>query len=268
MTTLSHHAPAPAPDDGDGALSEARLRSAVRAMEAISRCLARPVEGPRALLQQVVCAAGSHLGAEWVLLALTDGQLTSARPRCVAVDAAGRLRDVGELPPLVRRELVAIRAGLVLHNDASWVRVAMTLEGRPIGSLSLLCGEVALDAGDVSILRILANQAAVSLHTAEHCRAGARSHHPARHRYDEATTTGHEPAVEVKLRAPMPGGTLTARECEVLGLLALGCSNREIGARLYISETTAKFHVGNILRKLGSSSRAEAVYAATQLGVI
>jgi serine/threonine-protein kinase len=61
---------------------------------------------------------------------------------------------------------------------------------------------------------------------------------------------------------------LTAREREVLQLLARGLSNRDIGARLYISETTAKFHVGNILRKLGSSSRAEAVYAATQLGVI
>ena len=44
---------------------------------------------------------------------------------------------------------------------------------------------------------------------------------------------------------------LTSREREVLSLLARGLSNRDIGARLYISETTAKFHVGNILRKLG-----------------
>ena len=61
---------------------------------------------------------------------------------------------------------------------------------------------------------------------------------------------------------------LTAREREVLSLLARGLSNRDIGARLYISETTAKFHVGNILRKLGASSRAEAVYAASKLGAI
>ncbi|MEP6799199.1 MAG: response regulator transcription factor, partial [Lapillicoccus sp.] len=52
---------------------------------------------------------------------------------------------------------------------------------------------------------------------------------------------------------------LTARESEVMRLLARGMSNRDIGARLYISETTAKFHVGNILRKLGVSRRAEAV---------
>ena len=61
---------------------------------------------------------------------------------------------------------------------------------------------------------------------------------------------------------------LTAREREVLRLLAHGFSNRDIGAELYISETTAKFHVGNILRKLGVSRRAEAVYEGSKLGVI
>jgi len=72
------------------------------------------------------------------------------------------------------------------------------------------------------------------------------------------------------LRTPPAGEDkkLTPRECEVLGLLARGLSNRDIGARLYISETTAKFHVGNILRKLEVSRRAEAVYEASKMGVI
>lgn len=61
---------------------------------------------------------------------------------------------------------------------------------------------------------------------------------------------------------------LTDREREVLGLLARGLSNRDIGEKLFISETTAKFHVGNILRKLGVSRRAEAVYEASKMGVI
>ncbi|RYU13522.1 response regulator transcription factor [Nocardioides iriomotensis] len=61
---------------------------------------------------------------------------------------------------------------------------------------------------------------------------------------------------------------LTSRECEVLKLLARGLSNKDIGEQLYISETTAKFHVGNILRKLGVSRRAEAVYEASKMGVI
>jgi DNA-binding NarL/FixJ family response regulator len=72
------------------------------------------------------------------------------------------------------------------------------------------------------------------------------------------------------LNAPPPEEAkhLTARECEVMQLLARGLSNRDIGEKLYISETTAKFHVGNILRKLGVSRRAEAVYEASKMGVI
>ena len=61
---------------------------------------------------------------------------------------------------------------------------------------------------------------------------------------------------------------LTPRERQVVQLLARGLSNRDIGVQLYISETTAKFHVGNILRKLGVSRRAEAVYEASKMGVI
>lgn len=61
---------------------------------------------------------------------------------------------------------------------------------------------------------------------------------------------------------------LTAREHEVLELLATGASNREIAGHLFIGETTAKFHVGNVLRKLGVSRRSEAVYRASQEGLI
>lgn len=72
------------------------------------------------------------------------------------------------------------------------------------------------------------------------------------------------------LNAPEPVANqhLTEREQEVLRLLARGHSNRAIGERLYVSETTAKFHVGNILRKLGVSRRAEAVYEAGKLGLL
>jgi two-component system, NarL family, response regulator DevR len=69
-------------------------------------------------------------------------------------------------------------------------------------------------------------------------------------------------------RSPLESKQLTEREREVLSLLARGLSNRDIGKRLYISETTAKFHVGNIIRKLGVTRRAEAVYAASKMGLI
>jgi two-component system response regulator DevR len=61
---------------------------------------------------------------------------------------------------------------------------------------------------------------------------------------------------------------LTGREREVLRLLARGQSNRDIGKQLYISETTAKFHVSNIMRKLQVTRRAEAVYVASKTGLI
>ena len=64
------------------------------------------------------------------------------------------------------------------------------------------------------------------------------------------------------------GHELTGREKEVLHLLALGRSNKQIGEELFISAATAKFHVGNIMRKLGSTRRAEAVYAAGKLGLV
>lgn len=61
---------------------------------------------------------------------------------------------------------------------------------------------------------------------------------------------------------------LTDRELEVLRLLATGLSNHAIGDRLFISATTAKFHVSNIMRKLEVTRRAEAVYAASKRGLI
>ena len=61
--------------------------------------------------------------------------------------------------------------------------------------------------------------------------------------------------------------TLTAREHEVLVLLATGLSNREIARRLSISERTARTHVSNILDKLGLRSRTQAALHAIQHGL-
>jgi DNA-binding NarL/FixJ family response regulator len=61
---------------------------------------------------------------------------------------------------------------------------------------------------------------------------------------------------------------ITPREREILALLARGLSNVAIGQRLYISSTTVKFHVGNLMHKLGARRRAEVVYAASKLGLI
>lgn len=58
---------------------------------------------------------------------------------------------------------------------------------------------------------------------------------------------------------------LTARERQVLELIAQGLSNRQIGERLFISAKTASVHVSAILRKLGASSRTEAAFLAREL---
>lgn len=65
-----------------------------------------------------------------------------------------------------------------------------------------------------------------------------------------------------------PSETLTARELEVLQELALGLQNKEIAARLVISERTVKFHVSAILNKLNAGNRTEAVAIAAQRGLI
>jgi DNA-binding CsgD family transcriptional regulator len=64
-----------------------------------------------------------------------------------------------------------------------------------------------------------------------------------------------------------PAG-LTAREAEVLQLLADGLSNAEVAGRLFLSERTVGHHVSAILRKLGEPTRARAVAAAQRLGAI
>jgi DNA-binding NarL/FixJ family response regulator len=65
-----------------------------------------------------------------------------------------------------------------------------------------------------------------------------------------------------------PVETLTAREMEVLQLLGQGLQNKEIAARLVISERTVKFHVSSIMGKLGAGNRTEAVSIAAQQGLI
>jgi len=61
---------------------------------------------------------------------------------------------------------------------------------------------------------------------------------------------------------------LTARESEVLRLVSVGLGNKEIAARLAISEHTAKFHISSILSKLHAASRTEAVSLGIRKGLI
>ena len=75
-------------------------------------------------------------------------------------------------------------------------------------------------------------------------------------------------ALVEKLAAGMSNETLTGRELGVLALLARGKSNKEIGANLFISETTVKGHLRHIFTKLNVISRMEAVTVASHRGLV
>src|SRR5579875_743569 len=69
-------------------------------------------------------------------------------------------------------------------------------------------------------------------------------------------------------RGSAPFETLTARELEVLRLLARGLRNKEIASRLVVSERTVNFHLANIYQKLNVSGRTEALSKALEQGLI
>ena len=71
-----------------------------------------------------------------------------------------------------------------------------------------------------------------------------------------------------RLADGVSGETLTGREMDVLTFLARGKSNKEIGANLYISETTVKAHLRSIFAKLNVLSRTEAIVAASRRGLV
>ncbi len=83
-----------------------------------------------------------------------------------------------------------------------------------------------------------------------------------------------DPRLTKRLNSTLPGeyeppsDPLTARESQVLQLLARGLTNRAIAHELGITQHTVKFHVQAIMSKLAAQSRTEAVVRATQLGMI
>jgi DNA-binding CsgD family transcriptional regulator len=97
--------------------------------------------------------------------------------------------------------------------------------------------------------------------------------------YERASRLGAEPLADDmrvlarRARLKLSGmsapslNLLTAREADVLGLVAEGLTNRQIGKRLLISEKTASVHISNLMAKLGVTNRTQAVHVARERGI-
>lgn len=178
---------------------------------------------------EIALKSGDHDAARVAVqeLAGIAASLPSTALRAMAANASGRLLLADGDPAAALREL---RAAVQLWRDVdlgydaararTWIGVAMGRLGDVEG------GTLELEAG----LRELARLGAVDEHLAA-----------------TLVSEGAEP----------PGG-LTARECDVLALVARGMTNRQVAEELVVSEHTVARHLSNIYTKLGVSSRTAA----------
>jgi signal transduction histidine kinase len=152
--------------------SAERLRRVIAALERISAALMRTTEGSEALVRAVVEAAAEHLSAEWVVFALTDGELVESRPRHLVLGPDGaEWTDVRAVPERVRTHLLAVVSGSggddAAHDVAAHrrhVHVPVRLSGRAVGAfVAWTPPDREVDDTDRSVLHILAGQTAAAL---------------------------------------------------------------------------------------------------------
>jgi DNA-binding NarL/FixJ family response regulator len=80
-------------------------------------------------------------------------------------------------------------------------------------------------------------------------------------------TPFYGPSADASLTQEVAKLGLTARELEVVRLIAQGHSNTEIAAQLFVSEATVKTHINHIFPKLGARDRSQVIVKARQLGL-
>jgi DNA-binding CsgD family transcriptional regulator len=184
-----------------------------------------------------------------------------AHSRAALDDVAGARAAVSELAGVAEavgseplRAALAFASGVVEERGGQHEPARALLEdaadqyARCSMPFAAACARVALAA----VLRSLG-----------HSKAAAREERQAAHTLE---WLGAARAVVARTRGQ--SGELSARELEVLGLVAEGLSDREIAQRLVLSPHTVHRHVSNILAKLGESSRTAAVTRATRQGLL
>ncbi len=189
-------------------------------------------------------AARRHGGHEVSLQG--DGFLFAFAGARQAVDCAIDVQR-GEGPLRVR---IGLNTGEVIAQQQGYFGQAVFLAARVAAEAA--AGQILISA----TTRVLLPDLAVR----EACRCRLKGL-PGEHPLYEVLVPGSEPA-------PAERADLTARELDVLALMARGRPNREIAASLHLSEKTVKAHVSNILAKLGVADRTQAALLAVRRRIV
>ena len=204
-------------------------------------------DGQRARLRVLVVAAYPALRAGLVSLLTSDRLLEPIATEGVELD------DAGSAPSAIVVDYSAGEPEEILSIAEAFPQTALVMIGADLATdgPGLSGAPVAYLPSDVDAAALTAavRAAASGLIVLDPTVAGA---------------TG----VHTHTRTSESAETLTAREREVLLLVAEGLPNKAIARELGISEHTAKFHVGSLLGKLGAASRTEAVTLATRRGIL
>lgn len=258
-----------------GVPSGADSRGEAEAELSTARAYAARIEGHDvAAVWDAVAQAWERVGdpyqvarARWrqaeAALPVGDARTGRAAGRAPLLEAVRIGRELGARPLLRELELLARRALITLPPDA-----AALAEGRPVGDTESIRADGATAAVTATEPAQIGRRGVPVMVIRD---IGARNAPDHRGTPSEATNgTGQIAAAFVGQPTPPPDAAfgLSNREREVLGLIALGRTNREIGERLFISQKTVGVHVGNILSKLGVSGRVEAAMVAVRLDLV
>lgn len=168
------------------------------------------------------------------------------RPDVVLMDLSMPRRDGVEATSLIRERHPGTRVVALTTFDDT-VHIIAALRAGAIGYLTKGAGRVQIAQ---AVQAAAAGQSVLDVAVQQRLLAAAVDGRPA-------------PPPD----APLPDG-LTAREAEVLGLIATGLTNRQIARRLGVTEVTVKSHVNRLFAKIGVGDRAQAVRYAYEKGLV